>query len=745
MATSDGLYHLFRAVQLEVCLAEGTWYPRWAPDFAQGLGYPIFNFYAPLGYYLQALVHATGLDAVDTLKAVIALALVAAGVGTFLFARDLLGSNGGLLAALAYVYAPTMFLQAFVRADLAELLALAELPFVLWSFRRLAAAPSPGRLAAAGGFYAALVLSHNLTALFFSGALAAYCLLLALQTRGRSATLHLAGGLFLGLALSAFFWLPALGERGWVQMDNLLPPVGADYRDYFLRLDQLFLPQLPVDERQAGAAPDHRFGAVQLLLALLGLAALTRRRLAATTNWQIALLAVLAAVFSLLTTPVSALVWQVMPFGGLVQFPWRFLGMANPGLALLAGAAALWLPAGVPEGWWRRLVAPLALSATALALVLSLGPYFYFPDNARREENVGDGSLAAALAYERWTGWVGTSWRNEYLPKEVKYLPVEPVGSAEAPQRRPLERLDRSMIPSDAGLNATLVAQRGDYEAYRTQSANDVTVLFKLLYYPAWHAYADGRELAVSAFPGFDLGWVTFTIPAGEHLVELRFEQTPLAQAGGYVSVTALLLVAALVAAGWSGRRERPAVAPATGETHLATWALTVVALLLFAGKLLLLDGHAEWFRYTSPAGTAPPAQQQLAVNFENQVLALGYSLDRQRARPGETVRVSLYWQLAAQPSTDYGSFVALVAKPGGKLLARAQGLRAKEMLTSIWLMDKFYEDPLELRLPADLPPGEYTLVFGLYDTRAGNRELAVAGTVSAPTYSPLAQMTVAP
>lgn len=104
-------------------------------------------------------------------------------------------------------------MHAFVRADLAELLAVGELPFALWSFRRLAAEPSVGRVAAASVLYAVLILSHNLTAFSFSAVLATFCLVLVLSMRNWRVASYLAAAIVLGLALSAFLWLPALGEH----------------------------------------------------------------------------------------------------------------------------------------------------------------------------------------------------------------------------------------------------------------------------------------------------------------------------------------------------------------------------------------------------------------------------------------------------------------------------------------------------------------------------------------------------
>lgn len=48
----DGELHLMRLAQLHELFRQGIVYSRWAPDMAYGFGYPVFNFYAPLVYYL---------------------------------------------------------------------------------------------------------------------------------------------------------------------------------------------------------------------------------------------------------------------------------------------------------------------------------------------------------------------------------------------------------------------------------------------------------------------------------------------------------------------------------------------------------------------------------------------------------------------------------------------------------------------------------------------------------------------
>ncbi|HEM60841.1 MAG TPA: hypothetical protein ENO24_00980, partial [Chloroflexi bacterium] len=47
----DGLFHLFRLLEIEHLLNQGVPFPRWAPDLLYGYGLPVFNFVPHLPYY----------------------------------------------------------------------------------------------------------------------------------------------------------------------------------------------------------------------------------------------------------------------------------------------------------------------------------------------------------------------------------------------------------------------------------------------------------------------------------------------------------------------------------------------------------------------------------------------------------------------------------------------------------------------------------------------------------------------
>ena len=104
---TDAELHIFRLHELSYLIRGGEFYPRWAPNFYHGYGYPIFNYYAPLTYYLALpLELLPSVDAVAATKVVLVAGMLAAGLGMYGYGRDSWGRRAGFVAAALYVYSP---------------------------------------------------------------------------------------------------------------------------------------------------------------------------------------------------------------------------------------------------------------------------------------------------------------------------------------------------------------------------------------------------------------------------------------------------------------------------------------------------------------------------------------------------------------------------------------------------------------------------------------------------------------
>jgi 4-amino-4-deoxy-L-arabinose transferase-like glycosyltransferase len=119
-------------------------------------------------------------------------------------------------------------------------------------------------------------------------------------------------------------------------------------------------------------------------------------------------------------------------------------------------------------------------------------------------------------------------------------------------------------------------------------------------------------------------------------------------------------------------------------------------------------------------AKLAPPARQSppdhpLEVELSDGVALLGYDLSSHSVAPGETITLTLHWGARAAPSADYQVFVHLL---GSEPVPVAQGDGPPLMgdyPTSAWASGEVTVDPHAIVLPADIAPGQYRLLVGMY------------------------------
>ena len=111
---------------------------------------------------------------------------------------------------------------------------------------------------------------------------------------------------------------------------------------------------------------------------------------------------------------------------------------------------------------------------------------------------------------------------------------------------------------------------------------------------------------------------------------------------------------------------------------------------------------------------TVGPSTAGLA-NFGGQLLLVDATLDATRAAPGATLPLTLYWRALRAPTENYTVFAQIVG-PEGKLYGQVdswpvQGTRP----TGSWRSGEEINDPYQLTLAPDAPPGEYQVIVGWY------------------------------
>jgi len=123
-----------------------------------------------------------------------------------------------------------------------------------------------------------------------------------------------------------------------------------------------------------------------------------------------------------------------------------------------------------------------------------------------------------------------------------------------------------------------------------------------------------------------------------------------------------------------------------------------------------------------------PPIQYPVEANLGNRVKLLGYALDTDTVRSGESLVLTLYWQATAPMETTYTVFTHILDEVGA-IKAQKDGLPVEGTRpTTHWRSGEIVVDPYEIMVGPDVPPGRYAIEVGMYQLKSGQR-LEVIGT----------------
>jgi hypothetical protein len=104
-----------------------------------------------------------------------------------------------------------------------------------------------------------------------------------------------------------------------------------------------------------------------------------------------------------------------------------------------------------------------------------------------------------------------------------------------------------------------------------------------------------------------------------------------------------------------------------------------------------------------------------LAVRAGDDTDLLGYALTSETARPGDNLHVTLWWR-ALRGGLDERSVLLHLNDATGKQIAAFDGSPANGgKPTYTWQAGEVIIDDHSLMLPGDLPPGDYSLLVGMY------------------------------
>jgi hypothetical protein len=645
-AGGDSPFLLIRLHELVQGLLDGQFPVRWMGSAAYGLGYPFFHYYAALPFYVAAVIKQLGVSYVLALKLTQLLGAVLAAGAMAGWVTAITGNRTqARLAALAYSLAPFHLVNLYVRGDsLGEFWAMAFYPLCLWAVTGLMRGLRDGQTlwqarlwwGAVGLSYGGLTFCHNISALNFSPFLGFYallCIFLPLRSIGGQtlppAKTHLqvktalafATAIGLGLALSAFFWLPALREKEQTQL-AVTTQGYLHYSSHFRTTD--LVQSHPAFEYDPASETPFAMGLLQALTIALGILlwgwqAIRQRQLAFFTFvW-------LAFVFAtFMITPFSAWLWEHLPLVSYSQFPWRFLSIQAVWGAVLVGG---W--ANLP---WRS-VRPLTLLMLVVLIIAAAFTRLRTDFIPLTDSEV---TAQAIQQYEHFTGNIGTTIRGEYLPSSADPRPyTAPALFQHSPALRQAVLL-RQALPLRGQVDFSRqesATSRQQIWQISAQVESDIAI--PLNEWAGWQAWLDGQVIPMQALP--HLGWVQVTVPAGEHRLQFELVPSPFQR---FAEMLSLLAWLSLIGVFWRVDLKQ------AGKWLGGGGALLLMGLAL--GKIVAPTARAGVQTMDfSQLGWAHTAR----VSFQDGSVLLGAQVPA-TAQAGEQVQIQLTWQGLPPPYT---------------------------------------------------------------------------------------------
>ena len=531
--------HGVRIAEMTRALSEGHFPVRWSAYFGYGYGMPLFQFYAPLPYYVGSLFYWLGVPLVTAVKALFLLSTLGTVWGSYLLGKELFSHrSAGVLVAAAYTLAPYRALNLFVRGAISESWGMMALPWIFYGI--VVSRRDPWK-----GFYATtlgltiLVLSHNLTTLIAVPFIVLFTLgMLCFELlEAKKATLSLfvrrssvlAAAAVLALGLTAFYTIPAFFEKESTHIESTIVSGYFDYSLHFLYIRQFFDSAWGYGGSEWGPDDPISFylGTGQLAaLFFTGILVMVylKKQFFRATEWSqkiknlltfkalfTKLLLILTVLALYMTVQHSAGVWNAVGLLSYIQFPWRYLSIAALLVSLFAGVPLLFI-----EGRKARLYI-----VAAFVLVVATNTSFFRPEAYL--------DTPSELYYDN-PQRVSSHMSEilpDYIPNGIDLETVQPP--------------TQSAWCSDGECELKLAVDRGHERLYTVQEWNqEREVTFATAVFPGWVVFADG---VLVPHRQSSEGLLQATIPAGTQQIGIQFGTTPVRTVSDWVSFVSVVLL----------------------------------------------------------------------------------------------------------------------------------------------------------------------------------------------------------
>jgi hypothetical protein len=537
--THDMHLHLEQMKSFYTGLSAGKIYPRWEEDTNRGFGAITTSYYPPAIYYVTSVFYFIFGDWLVSIFCTHLLLMIAAGAAMYLYARQFVGVKSASTAMCAYMILPYHLVDQYQRGALAELLSFIWMPMMLWFCEKLYRRKSGegqkkknwvGNLAGLAACYGAFLWSHPPTAYQFSLAFGLYLVGLTILRKDLRGLTMVAGGLALGVLLSAAYMLPAYLESDLVRT-KYISETWPYHNTY------VFYHNLPYLNGNLGFF--RLIDTVWVFSAFVFLSCaifflVQRRNLSATFLRRGWLWIAMGGFVCLMMLRISEPLGRLIPKIDIGVFTWRMLGIATLVSALTAALFSHLAFESKNNLNFQRSVATfitglIVVGGAFISFFAVIKPMVYAPLFIPETEHMNFATI--------------------------------PVGAPEDPLEQ-LPYIDRTAFVSGVLGNSAgeVEVERWLPESRRLRVKIDHPDRLRIRTFnsPGWVAKVDGREIPI--ITGSKFGEINLDLPPGESQIELEYMDTPVRRTAERITQISFLFLLLLIGTPLIYRSVKPTI-----------------------------------------------------------------------------------------------------------------------------------------------------------------------------------------
>lgn len=515
--------HIARLYLLDTAIRQGILFPRFVDMLGFGYGYPLFNFYPPLIYYIGEIFHLIGFSFIMSIKLVFVMGFILAGYSSYLLGKKIFSEKSGIVVSICYTYFFYHATTSYVRGSLAEFFAMSILPFVFLAIFQLAEKINVRNLLFLGVSFAFLILCHPLIAFPAVIFISLFYLFLLFNIENKiKFTGYFIAGIIFGLGLSGFFWIPSIIEKQYTLVDTILTKELYNYKQHFVYLQQLIYSPWGFGGSTTGPIDGLSFQIGKLYFGLLALSAIYAIFNFSLWFWFFITLTIFG-IF--MTTGYSIFIWEQIKYLSYLQFPWRFFTFVSLFFSLSIGyGMTLFEKKDLKKFSW------IIIIFIFLAILYKNFSYFkpqkYLSNNDEKYTNSQEISDRVSR----------TSF--EFMPKSVA-LRKTSIGSSTIDIPNGTFNTRLFTAPNNVKIKTT----KDTFTEKDFTSESNSNFIFQLnrTNFLGWKAFINGKEVKISDNNKIKL--INVNVPAGKNQIKFVFEDTQVRIIANYISLVSFGLM----------------------------------------------------------------------------------------------------------------------------------------------------------------------------------------------------------